>query len=593
MTTDQAAILAILAGALGLFIWGRWRHDLVALLALIAAVAAGVVDSAAAFSGFGHPAVITVAAVLVISRGLSNTGAVELLTRQLVPAKGGPTWLVLSLSLIAAVLSAFMNNIGALAILMPVALHAATRNNVSPAVVLMPLSFGSILGGMTTLIGTPPNIVVAGFRARSAEAPFGMFDFTPVGLAVAIGGIAFIALFGWRLLPRTRRGSKAPDELLNIAPYLAEVGIREAGKSVGRSIGELEDEFAEADVQILSLVRGERRILVPSRWRIVEPNDVLVVEAQPEALSKAAAAHGLELVGAEKLKPSALQADDIVLMEVVVQPDSRLVGLTSRAMRLRTRFNINLLGVSRQGLHRHSRLMDFPFAPGDVLLLQGDQTRLGDFVSTFGCAPLVERQLHLAKPRQSLQAIGALVAAVAAIAAGLTSASVALCAAALLLVIIGIVPARRAYDSIDWSVIVLLGALIPLSGGVEVSGAADLVARTLFEGVAGGSPVLSLIIILVVTMTLSDVMNNAATAAIMAPIAIGAASRLGVNADTFLMAVAVGASCAFLTPIGHQNNTLILGPGGYRFTDYWRMGLPLEIIVAAVAVPLLLLVWPL
>lgn len=592
MTAQQVSVFAILVAAMALFIWGRWRHDVVAVIALMAGVVAGVVDAGAAFSGFGHPAVITVAAVLIVSQGLSNSGAIDILARRVVPAESGPTLLVVTLTTVGASLSAFMNNVGALALLMPAALQAAARTNVSPAILLMPLSFGSILGGMTTLIGTPPNIVVAGFRGDDA-GPFGMFDFTPVGLAVALAGIAFVSLLGWRLLPRERRGRKTIQELLDIAPYLTEVRITEKAKAAGRTIGEVEEDLAEADVQVLSLVRGERRILVPSRGRLVQAGDILVIESQPEPLSKLSASHGLELVGAEKLEAESLQADDIVLMEVVIQPDSLLSGMTASYIRLRSRYNVNLLAVSRQGEHRRQRLTDVSFAPGDVLLLQGDQTRLGDFVSTFGCVPLAERPLQIAKPNEAIIATGALLAAIVAIAAGVTSAALALSAAALVMVLWRIVPVRRVYDAVDWPVVVLLGALLPLSTAVQTTGAADLIARTLFEQLAGGSPLLSLIILLIITMTLSDVMNNVATAAVMAPIAVGAAARLGVNPDAFLMAVAVGASCAFLTPIGHQNNTLILGPGGYRFADYWRMGLPLEFIVLAVSVPMLLLIWPL
>jgi di/tricarboxylate transporter len=548
-----------------------------------------VVDT---FSGFGHPAVITVAAVLIISRGLSNSGAVELMARRIVPTRGGPTLLLLSLCLVSAGLSAFMNNIGALALLMPVALQAARRNNLSPAILLMPLSFASLLGGMTTLIGTPPNIIIAGFRSRTADAPFGMFDFTPVGIAVALSGGAFVALVGWRLLPRKRRGAKAPQELLEIAPYVTELRVKEKAKVAGRMIGEIEDELSEAEVQILGLIRGERRILVPGRRRIVQSGDLLVVESQPEPLAKLAASHGLELAGVGKLEPSALQAGDIVLMEAVVRPDSLLAGLTVGSIDLHARYNVNLLGVSRQGRHRHQRLTDFRFEPGDVLLLQGDQTRLGDFVSAFGCAPLAERQLQIVKRFQPIQAVGALLVAVVAVAAGILPAEIALSAAALAIVLMGIVPIRRVYESIDWSIIVLLAALIPVAGAIEASGAADLIARSLIAGLASGSAVIGLVIVMVVTMMLTDVMNNSATAAVMAPIAIGVAARLGVSADPFLMAVAIGASCAFLTPIGHQNNTLILGPGGYRFTDFWRMGLPLEIVVVAVSIPMLLYVWP-
>jgi len=596
ITLDQALVLAVLVAGLVLFVSGRLRHDVVALTMLLAAVALGLVPMDMAFSGLGHPAVITVAAVLVLSRALTLTGAVDVIARRALPQKAGPTLLILSCCLLAGTLSAFMNNVGALALLMPVAIQAAHRNGINPSIVLMPLSFGSILGGMTTLIGTPPNLIVAGFRGGTDAPPFGMFDFAPVGLAVAAVGIAFITLVGWRLVPSARKGAESGGRLFDVGAYLTEVRLTDEAELSDWTVGELERKLKDHDAVILALARDSRRILVPHRDRQLQKGDVVIIEADPEGLAQAVPKLGLELVGNEPEEDGAekrLQSDEVRLMEAVVLPDSRLIGNSAQEMRLRTRFGLNLIAVSRQGRSRGQRLGLLRFAPGDVLLLQGEEERIGHFLGVFGCAPLGSRGLRLPRPREAAIAGALMLGGAAAAALGLMSPAIAFVAAALLAVLLRVMPLREVYSAIDGSVVVLLAALIPVATAVAETGAAALVASTLVQHVAFGLPILALGIVIVVTMSLSDVMNNAATAAVMAPIAIGVSRSLDTSADPFLMAVAVGASCAFLTPIGHQNNTLILGPGGYRFSDYWRMGLPLQMLVLAVSIPMILLVWPL
>jgi di/tricarboxylate transporter len=592
MTFDQMLTLAILFGTMTLFIWGRWRHDLVAMLALMTGVAALVVPVGEAFSGFSHPAVITVAAVLVLSKGLSNSGAIDILARHVLPAKAGTTMLILAMSGLTAFLSAFMNNVGALALIMPVVIQMAQKNEIPVGYLLMPVSFGSILGGMTTLIGTPPNIIIAGFRAQAGGSPFGLFDFTPVGAAVALSGIAFISLIGWRLLPVSARQCRNDGQLFDVGKYLTEILIPD-GKLTGRTLAQFEPELVEVGGQIVGLVRNDEHILAPRAWRRIQAGDILVVEAESAALTDIITTYGLELVDDRHISPEDLQSDEMELMEVAVRPGSLLVGSTAAGIRLRSRFGINLLGLSRQGRQTWSRLRDQKFSAGDVLMLQGHAGRLGDFIAESNCVPLVQRSLKFPKRSQTILAVSIMGAAIATITVAGLPAEIAFVAAAVLFVLTGLVRLRNLYEAIDWSVIVLLGALIPLAVAMETTGTAALLAQTIVGYLAGGSAILALILILVVTMTLSDLMNNAATAAVMAPIAIVAAQQMDASPDSFLMAVAIGASCAFLTPIGHQNNTLILGPGKYRFGDYWRMGLPLEIIVVAVSVPAILLFWPL
>ncbi len=628
MTAEQALVLGIGAVTVAMFLWGRWRHDMVALGALLACVLTGLVPKDEAFLGFGHPAVVTVACVLVLSRGLQTSGAVDALARVVLPANAGPTWSIAALTALVAVLSGFMNNVGALALLMPVAVQLAGRLELPPGKVLMPLSFASILGGTTTLIGTPPNLIVSGFRASNDLGSFGMFDFTPVGLAVTAIGVAFVALLGWRWVPERKQ---AAAEGFDTGAYLTEARVPKSSKAAGKSLREVEEILDESDAQVVGLVRNEVRVIAPSRNRIVRPGDILVIEAEAGALAGALSSLGLELEEAVAPEPAADESgaedgrseetgtvptdppaddeareepdgeeerseervDEIVLMELAVLPASAIAGRSASDILLRTRYGINLLAVSRQGRRSTARLRSLLLQPGDLLLMQGPPEVILDFAASSGCVPLAKRSLRIPDERKAILASAIMAVAVGGAAFGLLPAAVSFAAGVLASMALRTVPPRSVYEAIDWPVIVLLGALIPVAGAMESTGAAALIARLLLEGVAQGHAVSALALILVVTMTLSDLVNNAATAAVMCPIAIGTAAQLGVSADPFLMAVAVGASCAFLTPIGHQNNTLILGPGGFRFGDYWRVGLPLEIVVVAVTIPVLLWVWPL
>ena len=614
MTQDQGLIFAILAATMGLFLWGRWRHDIVALGALLACVIAGLVPDAEAFAGFGHPAVITVACVLVLSFGLQRTGAVDVLAQRVLPADAGPMLSIAALTGLGAVLSAFMNNVGALALLMPIALKIASKQELPPGRLLMPLAFGTILGGMTTLIGTPPNLIVSSFRAQSGAGPFSMFDFSPVGVAVALSGVLFITLIGWRLVPRREVAGVAS---FDTGTYITEARVKEGANAVGKSLREVEQLLEEADAQVVGMVRNKLRLSAPNPRRILQADDVLVIEAEPEALGDVLSQLGLTLEAAkqpnddkdsededaQEVVPDEDQEkvderkdahhDDRVLQELLVRPDSTLISLTASQIRLRHRYNINLLAISRQSHRSIKRLRSTQFERGDVLLMQGEPADISDFASDYACVPLADRAINIPNPGQAGFAAGVMLLAVILAAFGVLSAAVAFAAGMLVFMVARVVPLRLLYQSIDWPVIVLLGAMIPVAGAMSDTGAADLLARLLMEHVAQGNPVVVLTLILVVTMTLSDFMNNAATAAVMCQIALSAASQLGVNPDSLLMAVAIGASCSFLTPIGHQNNTLILSPGGFRFGDYWRLGLPMEILVVLVSVPLLLLVWPL
>lgn len=591
MSIQQWIIFATLLLTLILFVTGRWRYDVVALLALLIVTLTGLIPAARAFSGFSNPAVITVTAVLVISRGLQNSGVVDLIGERLLRLKGGIIVQLAALTGIVTVFSAFMNNIGALALMMPVAIQVARKKGFPPSAFLMPLAFASLLGGMTTLIGTPPNIIVASFREQTGAAPFRMFDFAPVGLGVALAGLIFIVLIGWRLIP-VRRGQAAADDLFEIEKYITEVRLPEDAKLVGKRLPEING-FVENGVNILGLVRNGERRLAPSPRTVFQAGDILVLQIDTENLETLIAKARLELVGSARIVSDDLQSDEVRLMEAVVMANSLLVGETAFSLDLRRRHGVNLLAVSRQGRRLRARLDRIRLRAGDVLLLQCPVETAKEALVTLGCLPLAQRDLRIGQPQQLIPPLAIFGGALLLSAVGLIPVQIAFVAAVVIMVMAGFVSLREAYDSIDWPIIILLGAMIPVGEALETTGGAQLIANGLLHVSGQLSSSTVLIIVLVFTMFLSDLVNNAAAVVLTAPIGISVAQGLGASADPFLMAIAIGASCAFLTPIGHQSNTLVMGPGGYKFGDYWRMGLLLEVIVVLVAVPLIMLFWPL
>ncbi len=591
MPVEQYVVFATLALALGLFIWGQWRYDLVAILALLFLTGAGIIPGEEAFYGFGHPAVITVAAVLILSRALMNSGLVDFIVRIMGRFNNNFYLHLIILVVAVTVCSAFMNNIGALALFMPVAIRMARKSKRSPSILLMPLAFGSLLGGLMTQIGTPPNIIISLYRADTmAGEPFGMFDFTPVGAGVALMGVAFIVFIGWRLIP-VRKGRVSPEDLFEIDNYLTEVYVPEGSKFAGKRLLDL-GHATEGDIVVVGLVRNKVKLPVMSPYRIFEEGDHIIIKANAEDLKEFLDVTGLMLAGSRKLSAEDLHSDDMNVAEAVVTANSALEGQTVRSLNLRSIYGINLLGISREGARLRTRPDRVRFRAGDVLLLQGRSEALKEVMSTLGCLPLVERGLNLGRPPRLLLCISVFAAALALATAGVLTVQVAFAAAAAAMILLGFVTLRELYESIDWPVIVLLGAMIPVSKALETTGGAGAISGVIYSFAGDFAPWATLGLILVLTMLLSNVVNNAAAALLMAPVAFSVATGLGVSADPLLMGVAVGASCAFLTPIGHQSNTLVMGPGGYHFGDYWRMGLPLTLLLLACAVPLIMAVWP-
>ena len=590
MTTDQIILFSLFGAVFGLLLWGKFRYDLVAFTALMAGVVLGVVPTEAAFTGFDHPATLVVALVLVVSAGLVRSGAIFLITRTLVDSARGLGAHIAIMGAVGGVLSAFMNNVAALALLMPVDMQTARKAGRSPASSLMPLSFATILGGMATLIGTPPNIIIATIREESLGEPFKMFDFAPVGGITAIAGLAFVALIGWRLIPDRQ---DAAAQLEDLSQFIAELSVPEDWKHIGKRVSELEAEADKADVAIVGLVRDGKRRYGRARDAMLQADDTLVLEATPGALDEFRAALGLKLADKQREEKLNASGEGVDLIEVVVAENSRMVGRTAQAMGLNWRHSTILMGISRKGKRITEMIRKTPIEVGDILLLLVPRDRGPDVTTWLGALPLAERGLAVTQDQKVWLAIGMFAAAVAAASFGLIYLPIALGLVVVGYVLARIVPLTEIYSHIEWPVVVLLGSMIPLGAALETSGGTELIAGALV-GLTEGLPAwVVLTVLMVVTMTLSDVLNNTATTIVAAPVGIQMAQTLEVSPDPFLMAVAVAASSAFLTPIGHKNNTLILGPGGYQFGDYWRMGLPLEIIVIAVSIPAILVFWPL
>lgn len=591
MNTQQIILIALLFIAFTLFISGRLPPDLVAMMTLMAGVLLNVIAPSDAFMGFANPAVITVAAILVITKALQDASALDWIAVYLLKRKFSAKNQLFILTSIAALLSGFMNNVGALALIMPIAIQTARKNKLSPSEILMPISFASILGGLMTMIGTPPNILIANYRASTLGESFSLFDFLPVGILLVIFGVLFILLFSPYLIPK-RQTSTSSEEIFEINDYIVEVQVEDDSNIIGLHINSIEKNI-EGELEIIGIVRGNKRITgkIQLSKQDVQEKDVLILRAETNALKSILEKHKLSIVGDVRLKDRDLKSDDISIIEVVVTPGSRLVDRSFQRLRLRTRYGIALLGISRQGKAFKNRLNHVTLKAGDIMLFQGEETTMNDYVARLGCLPLANRRLKLENKKATGKILFVFGAAIIATISNIVPVYISFCCAILFLVLIKVINMRDIYNNIDWSIILLLGALIPVGNAIQTTGMADLLANQLYSISHYIGPLGILVLLMFLTMTLSDILNNAATAVILAPIAVTLAQNMGVNPDAYLMAVAVGASCAFLTPIGHQNNILVMGPGGYRFGDYWRLGLPLEMLIIAISTPAIYLVW--
>ncbi len=600
MTLEQGIVLGVIVGVFGLFAWGKWRYDVVALIGMFSLVIADVIlekvlkydqsnliDPENALDGFGHAAVITVAAVLIISKALRNSGVVDLITRRLAPFAKNQMMHIASLCVVAAVLSAFMNNVGALALLLPIAIKTANEQGRSPSLILMPLAFASILGGMITMIGTPPNIIISTFRAQEMGEPFGMFAFAPVGGWVALLGVGFVAVIGWRLIPKESLKEAGKGKMFELKEYITEVRVPEDCEFIGKTLGEVEKETREK-MMIFGFIRKDGKVVTPNRNNLVREGGRYLVKVDPMDLKEIMNQSGLRLEKELRTRIDSIEGDEVNFTEAVVTHNSQLVGRSRSFLRARTSNSLVLMAVARQGQPIRKRLGDVIFRVGDVLLLHGPKDDVEEHTTGLSLLPLAEREVRVGVFSKVSLAVFIFGAAIALSMFNIMPTTLSFIGAVLAYIFLGILPLRDMYKAVDWPVIVLLGAMIPVSQALQDTGLTAKIAVYANHMTDSLPPWGILALIMVVTMCLSDVINNAATALIMAPIGMGIAAQMGVSADPFLMAVAVGASCAFLTPIGHQCNALILGPGGYRFCDYWRMGLPLEAMIVGVSIPLIL-----
>ncbi|WP_137178764.1 SLC13 family permease [Roseomonas sp. AR75] len=588
MTLDQGMAFGIVGVTIGLFVWGRLPYDLVALLALLAGLVTGVVKPEHAFDGFSDEIVIIVASALLVSAAVARSGVVETLMRPLLPWLRGPATQVPVLAGAVMLLSGFVKNIGAVALLMPVAFQLARRTGGSPSSLLMPMAFASLLGGLVTLIGTSPNIIVSRMREEILGEPFRMFDFAPVGVVVSLAGLAFLAV-GWRLLPRDRRGSAGMEAAFALEAYTTEATLPPESPMAGKTLAEME--ALSHGVRVGVVIRERFRRLPPAPELVLRGGDVLLLQGEPEELETMQARAGLVLAGEKQAEKR--PAEDAGVVEGVVTEASPLVGRTPADVELARRHGVALIAVSRSGQAITRRLAALRFRAGDVVILKGAQEALPEALGALRVLPLSGRDIALANRRRSFLPAAILGVAMLLVGMNLVPVAVAFFGAAVALLMVRALSMREAYEAVEWPVLILLGALIPVSEAIRTTGGSDLIAGWLAGAVQYLPPMGALAAIMAVAMAVTPFLNNAATVLMLAPIAASLAERLQLAPDPFLMAVAIGAACDFLTPIGHQCNTLVMGPGGYRFADYPRLGLPLTLIVLAVGVPMVAFVWPL
>ena len=614
MSIDQIAIFSIIGASIILFIWDKWRYDIIALMALFASVVAGVVKPSNAFTGFSDPVVVTVACILVISAAVSRSGFIDVTLKMLSRFTEKPKLQITVLVLMVMVLSAFMNNVGALAVFLPITIAFARKANRKPSELLMPLAFGSLLGGLVTLIGTPPNLLISRIREDVTGSPYEMFDFAPVGLGICALGLVYLS-FGWRLLPKNRRGQPSPEEQFAIEDYITELRATEDTLILGKTVHELEA-LLESDLSVIGIIHENDRRMAPSGSSTIALGDVLMVETDPMTLKKCIDKTKLVLVGSKETDEISLTSDEIAVTEAVIREGSDIIGLTPRQLQLRSRFNVNLLALRQATIERkqstmrsrfalalfslgsvnepeRTRMRDTRFREGDILVLQGNADAMPETLATLGCLPLAERSLQLGRRKQTFLPALILAICVLLTMADVMPISIAFLGGVIAIALMKILRLNEMYESIDGPVLILLGAMIPVTAALQSTGGTEIIASAINAFTAGLSGPVMIGAIMVASMLVTPFLNNAATVLLMAPIAATLATKMGVSVDPFLMAVAVGTSCDFLTPIGHQSNTLVMGPGGYKFSDYWRLGLPLSIMVVVAGVPLILAVWPL
>jgi len=590
MTTPQWLSIATLIGMMALFIWGRFRYDVTACIALLAAVTIGIVSPEEAFTGFSDDIVIIVGSALVISAAVQRSGVIEVALSFVSKHVRTVRAQLLLLTASVGVASGLVKNVGALAMLMPAAIQMAKKNEASPSVFLMPMAFASLLGGLMTLVGTSPNIIVSRVRQEMTGEPFGMFDYFPTGFGLFIIGLIFLR-FGYRLLPRDRRAAPTMGEALDVTGYVTEATISEGSPAAGETVSAFTKRHG-LEVTLKTLLRGGKNKPVSPNVKLLE-EDVLILSGNPDALERVIATDKLTLEGETREKPEGSEREEVGVIEAVINADSLFVGQTAARLRLQERFGVNLIAISRANERLTKQIGAIRLRAGDVVVLQGPLSLLPERLGELGALPLAERAIRLGASKRGWLPVLILAVAMAATATGLVPVAIAFFAAAGLVVVSGALPVREAYGAVEWPILIMLGALIPVSDSLRTTGASDILATQLAHVAAVLPPWGAVALILVAAMAVTPFLNNAATVLVMAPIAAVFANDLGYRPEAFLIATAVGAGCDFLTPIGHQCNTLVLGPGGYKFSDYARLGAPLSLLVVVFGTALIMWVWPL
>lgn len=585
MTLDQGLAFGIILCVVAMFVIGTLPYDLVALGGLLAGIAVGIVPARHAFEGFSDEVVVIVAAALVVSEAIARSGAVERIMRPILPKLTTTRLQVPVLVGATLLLSMVSKNVGALAILMPIALQLARRTGTSPSSLLMPMSFASLTGGLVTLFGTTPNIIISEVRQTVLGKPFQLFDFAPVGLGIAACGFVFLS-FGWRLLPGNRRAASSMEAAFNIEDYTAEVRLSAQSPATGRTVADLE-RMGEGVVTVAGVIRERFRRFVPAAGWVLRAGDVLLLRGEPGDLERLVARGRLLLAGGGE------GAGEATVVEGVVTASSSAIGRTPRELGLDEKYGIGVLAVSRSGQRIGQLLSTVRLRAGDVVVLRSTSKLLPEALGELRILPLAERSIALGRSHRSWVPLTVLAVAMGLVVAHVTSVGVAFFGAAVVLLFLRVLSMEEAYQTVEWHLLILLGALIPLSHAIKTTGGSALIANGLQAVIGHLPPMGALAAVLVLVMAVTPFLHNAPTVLIMGPIAGSLAVKLGMHADPFLMAVALGAGCDFLTPIGHQCNTLVLGPGGYRFSDYPRLGLPMSIMVVVVGVPLIAWVWPL
>ncbi|HEX3915700.1 MAG TPA: SLC13 family permease [Caulobacteraceae bacterium] len=586
MTFHQGLAFALIVTTLGLFIWGRLRYDVIALGALVTSVLIGVVPAASAFDGFKSDVVVIIAAALVVSAAFERSGVVELALRPLLDRLKTERSQVPAMAAATALLSMASKNVGAIAILMPVAQQLSRRTGTSVSRLLMPMSFASLLGGLVTLVGTSTNIIVSQVREQDLGKPFHMYDFAPVGLGLTAIGLVFLT-FAYRLLPKHRVAEVPLTEAIATKAFVTEALAPEDWSGGPKRVAEIRGE----ETEVVGLIRGDERRVKPHANTLVRPGDVVQLEGPPDALHKLIA--DLKWQPHRADRPLEERKGEVRSVEAVVEADSALTGQTMRRLDVQSRFNIKLMAVARHGKRVTQRLRTAPIRAGDVLVLHGVETDLAPAMKELGLLPLADRAVQLGKRRPLWLPALILAAAMVCVGFQLIPVAIAFTAAALLMVLSRSISMREAYAALDGTVLVLIAALVPVSEALQKTGGADLIAGGLSGVLLHAPPLAVLGLMMLAAMLCAPLMHNAPTVLILAPVAIGVAHHLHLSPDSLLMGVATGAACDFLTPVGHQCNTLVLGPGGYKFSDYPRLGAPLSVIVILAGTALIAMVWPL